>query len=211
MSIYSEIKEVVTARDVAEYYGHQVSRRGMMRCPFHNDRNPSMKVDRNYICFGCQEKGDAIRLTEKLFNLPPYKATSKLIEDFHLNISVSDFGKSAPVKQKSANMQTSCKGKADRREALFRKAVRRIEDTYCKYFRMLNEWKIRYAPAVPFEELHPLYLEALMNTDHVEYLLDNLQYGSDAEKAALIIDKERDVKEIEKRIRESGSGDTGQT
>ena len=60
MSIYSEIKEAVTTRDAAVYYGHRISRNGMMRCPFHNDRTPSMKVDQNFICFGCQEKGDVI-------------------------------------------------------------------------------------------------------------------------------------------------------
>ena len=85
-NIYGKIKEQITARDVAQHYGHQVSRSGMMRCPFHNDRNPSMKVDRNFICFGCQEKGDVIRFAEKLFNLQPFEAAKKLIEDFGLQI-----------------------------------------------------------------------------------------------------------------------------
>ena len=72
MGIYSEIKDQVSARDVAVHYGHKVSRQGMMLCPFHPDKTPSMKVDKNFICYGCQEKGDVIRFASKLFGLPPY-------------------------------------------------------------------------------------------------------------------------------------------
>ena len=45
MGIYSQIKEQVSTREVAEHYGFKVSCNGMMRCPFHDDRTPSMKVD----------------------------------------------------------------------------------------------------------------------------------------------------------------------
>ena len=71
LGIYSQIKEQVSTREVAEYYGYKVSRKGMMRCPFHEDKTPSMKVDKNFVCFGCQEKGDVIRFASKLFGLPP--------------------------------------------------------------------------------------------------------------------------------------------
>ena len=46
MNIFQEMKERVTARQVAERYGLKVSRNGMARCPFHNDKHPSMKIDR---------------------------------------------------------------------------------------------------------------------------------------------------------------------
>ena len=51
MNIFQEMKERVTARQVAERYGLKVSRNGMACCPFHNDKNPSMKIDQNYYCF----------------------------------------------------------------------------------------------------------------------------------------------------------------
>lgn len=98
MSIYSEVKEAVTTRDAAVHYGHRISRNGMMRCPFHNDRTPSMKVDQNFICFGCQEKGDVIRFTEKLFGLTPFEAAKKLINDFGLAIEMKETGNSPPDK-----------------------------------------------------------------------------------------------------------------
>ena len=81
MGIYSEIKNQVTTRDAAVHYGYSVRRNGMMCCPFHNDRTPSMKVDTNFVCFGCQEKGDVIRFVGKLFSLTPFEAAQKIICD----------------------------------------------------------------------------------------------------------------------------------
>ena len=210
MSIYSEIKEVVTTRDAAMFYGYRVSRTGMMRCPFHNDRTPSMKVDQNFICFGCQEKGDVIRFTGKLFQLTPYEAAVKLINDFHLNIKINGSGKPPPKTSGSKKSRMSRKRKQTSREELFRKTVKRMESIYIKYFFLLNEWRIRYEPVSASGQFHPLFEEAVMKTDYVEYLLDILQNGSIADKAALIIDKGREVMEIGKRIDEPGSEDAGQ-
>ena len=82
MSIFQAVKEQVTTREAAEYYGIQVKRNGMARCIFHDDRNPSMKLDRRYHCFGCQADGDVIDFVGKMFGLTPYEAASKLAVDF---------------------------------------------------------------------------------------------------------------------------------
>lgn len=46
MGVFELVKESVTARDVAEFYGLKVNRHGMACCPFHDDKHPSFKVDR---------------------------------------------------------------------------------------------------------------------------------------------------------------------
>ena len=74
MSIFTEVKEAVTTRDAAAAYGITVQNRGMCRCPFHQDRTPSMKVDRRFHCFGCGADGDVIDFTARLFNLRPKEA-----------------------------------------------------------------------------------------------------------------------------------------
>ena len=67
--IYAAVKEKITTRQAAEHYGYRVNRYGMMCCPFHADQNPSMKVDQNFICFGCQEKGvDSFEKLKDLLN-----------------------------------------------------------------------------------------------------------------------------------------------
>ena len=46
MNIFQTIKGEVTARQAADFYGMDVNRSGMMRCIFHEDHEPSMKVDK---------------------------------------------------------------------------------------------------------------------------------------------------------------------
>ena len=52
MNVYEAVKENVTARQAAQAYGIRISRSGMALCPFHNDKNPSMKLDKRFHCFG---------------------------------------------------------------------------------------------------------------------------------------------------------------
>ena len=86
MGIYQVIKEQVTTREAAEYYGIPVNRNGMAKCIFHDDRNPSMKLDRRYHCFGCQADGDVIDFVGKMFGLTPYEAARKLVSDFGIYV-----------------------------------------------------------------------------------------------------------------------------
>lgn len=82
MTIYEKAKGLVTAREAAEHYGLNVNSRGMAVCLFHDDHNPSMKLDERFHCFGCGEDGDVIDFTAKYFNLTLREAAQKLIRDF---------------------------------------------------------------------------------------------------------------------------------
>ena len=79
---FKAIKGLVTAREAAEHYGLNVNSRGMALCPFHDDHNPSMKLDERFHCFGCGEDGDVIDFTAKYFNLSLKEAAEKLLADF---------------------------------------------------------------------------------------------------------------------------------
>ena len=82
MTIYEKAKGLVTASEAAEHYGLTVNRHGMALCPFHDDHNPSMKLDESFHCFGCGEDGDVIDFTAKYFNLSLPEAAEKLVNDF---------------------------------------------------------------------------------------------------------------------------------
>ena len=56
-NVFEAVKQAVPTRQAAESYGVQVGRNGMACCPFHDDKHPSMKVDRRFHCFGCQADG----------------------------------------------------------------------------------------------------------------------------------------------------------
>lgn len=86
MNIFSEVKEQLSTRQVAESYGLHIRRNGTACCPFHDDRHPSMKVDQNYHCFACGVGGDVIDYTARMYGLSQYDAARKLIEDFGLPV-----------------------------------------------------------------------------------------------------------------------------
>jgi len=86
-----------------------------------------------------------------------------------------------------------------------------MTDVYCDYFRCLKDWACRYAPGSPEEEYHPLFVEAMQKADQVEYLLDILQFGPIEDKVNVILDKGEEMKNIERRIKEYKSGNTGKS
>ena len=83
MTIFEAVKSTVTSRMAAEHFGLSVSRNGMVCCPFHDDRHPSMKLNEDYFyCFGCGAKADVIEFTSKLFGITALEAAQKLSADF---------------------------------------------------------------------------------------------------------------------------------
>ena len=42
-NVFEAVKQSVSAREAAAFYGIEVKRNGMACCPFHDDKNPSMK------------------------------------------------------------------------------------------------------------------------------------------------------------------------
>lgn len=71
---------------MAESYGLRIRKNGVACCPFHDDRHPSMKVDKNYHCFACGVGGDVIDYTARMYGLSQYNAAKKLVEDFGLHV-----------------------------------------------------------------------------------------------------------------------------
>ena len=65
---FEVVKQSVSTRQAAEFYNPCPEEWDVV-CPFHDDRNPSMKVDRRFHCFGCQADGDVIDFAARLFDL----------------------------------------------------------------------------------------------------------------------------------------------
>lgn len=84
MNVFEAVKQTVTTRQAAECYGIYVNRAGKANCPFHNDRTPSMKVDKRFHCFGCGADGDVIDFTAQLYGLDAKSAAEKLAADFQI-------------------------------------------------------------------------------------------------------------------------------
>jgi len=200
MSVFQVVKDNVTTRQVAEHYGIKVRRNGMACCPFHDDKSPSMKVDKRFHCFGCGEDGDVIDFTARLYDLSPLDAAMRIASDFGLNY---DNQRSPPPKKSLKRKLTM--------EQQFLKETNHCFMVLSDYLHSLKHWKEEYAPINADTEWHPLFVEALQNITKVEYLLDILLDGSKQDKANLIIDYGKEVVKIERRIDGIKSRDTDRT
>ena len=199
MNVFEAVKQSVTTRQAAEHYGVRVGRTGMCVCPFHDDKNPSMKVDQRFHCFGCQADGDVIDFVSRLENVSPKEAALMLAQDF--SIPYEDREPTSRSRPKPRQRQESPEQQFKRME---RYCFRVLSD----YHNLLRRWKRDYAPKTPDEEWHPLFVEALQKQSHVEYLLDVLLSPDMEERAALIIDYGKEVSNLERRMAELTAGDT---
>ena len=91
-------------------------------------------------------------------------------------------------------------------EQQFGQAVKRAYNVYREYYRLLNKWADAFAPESPDADYHPLFVFAMHKRDFVEYLLDQLLYGSAEEKADIVIRRGKEIRELEKRIDEYEPG-----
>ena len=188
MNVFQAVKENVTARRAAEMYGIRVNRNGMACCPFHDDRHPSMKVDKRFHCFGCQADGDVIDFTARLYGLNNLGAAVKLASDFGISYDNKGRASPRPVKKKISE------------ELRLKQAELQCFRILSDYNHLLDKWKTEYAPETPGEEWHPLFVEALQKQTCTEYLLDTLLSGTVEEKAAVVKERGKEVMRIGERI-----------
>ena len=183
MNIFQKVKERVTARQVAEKYGLKVRQNGMACCPFHNDKHPSMKIDRNYYCFACGAKGDAVNYVAALFGLSQLEAAKKINEDFALGIPI---GKQEVRKKREPEVRKKEKvpTKEERMQFVQKKIdkwARDAANVLLRYLRWMEFWNEFYKPESMEAEWHPLFAEALQNESKISFLVDILMFGTDEE------------------------------
>jgi hypothetical protein len=188
MSVFDTVKQSVTARQAAELYGIHVNSHGMAVCPFHQDRNPSMKVDERYYCFGCQATGDVIDFTAKLFDLKPKDAAEKLAADF----GITENHLAAPTKGVPKRIAIA--------EQLARQKAIKVENVLADYYRILRRWFSDYAPRAPDDEIDQRFVEACQKLDYVAYLLDELAAGDPAQRQMLTAELWEGVMKLERRF-----------
>ena len=190
MNVFEAVKGNVTTRQAAEMYGIRVNRHGMAVCPFHNDKNPSMKVDMRFHCFACQADGDAVDFVSRLFGLPCKEAAMKLADDF----GISYDSRHKPTVKPKIREPTA--------EQRYQKEEAHTYRVLSDYFHLLRRWETQHAPQTPDDEWHPLFVEALQKTSYIEYLLDTLIDGSLEERQALVAEQRNEVMKLEQRFAE---------
>ena len=187
-NVFEAVKQSVSTRDAAAFYGIEVKRNGMACCPFHDDKNPSMKVDQRFHCFGCGEDGDVIDFTAKLFDLSSKEAAEKLAQDFGLI-----YDSQAPPRRRYVRQKTEAQK--------FREDRQRCYRVLSDYYYLLKKWEADNSPRTPEEEPHPRFVEAIQKKTYVEYLLDLFLYESEEEQKAWIAEHTAEITHLERRLK----------
>ena len=187
-NVFEAVKQSVSTRDAAAFYGIEVKRNGMACCPFHDDKNPSMKVDQRFHCFGCGADGDVIDFTAKLFDLSPKEAAEKLAQDFGLI-----YDSQAPPRRRYVRQKTEAQK--------FREDRQRCYRVLSDYYYLLKKWEADHSPRTPEEKPHPRFVEAIHKKIYVEYLLDLFLYESEEEQKAWIAEHTAEITHLERRLK----------
>lgn len=102
--ILNEIQSRLSIREIISSYVN-VIRKGRdywCICPFHNDKNPSMKINEErgtYYCFGCKESGNIFTFIMKIESMTFYEAVVFLAEKCGIEI------KQESEKEKALNIE----------------------------------------------------------------------------------------------------------
>ena len=200
MNLFETVKSAVTVKQAAEHYGCKVNRGDMICCPFHDDRHPSMKLNRDYFyCFGCGATVDVIDCVARLFGLSSYEAAKKLAYDFGIDSNkppaAMALKKPYPLAQAFRNDEMYC------------------QRVLCDYLHLLEHWKIEYAPQLPEDNPDNRFVEAFHMIEYVDHLLDVLMFAELEQrvkavdmllKDGTIVVLEQRLKRLEKEVQHRG-------
>ncbi len=193
MNLFKTLKASVTVAQAAEHYGLHASHNGMCNCPFHDDRRPSMKLNRDYFyCFGCGATGDVIDFVARLFGLSSYEAAKKLAYDFGIDTGTHPAAvalkKPYPLAQAFRNDEMYC------------------QRVLCDYLHLLEHWKIEYAPQLADDNPDNRFVEACRMTEYINYLLDVLMFAELEQrvKAVDMLLKDCNIAALEQRLKRLG-------
>jgi DNA primase len=62
-----DIKQRLSIKTVLKHYGLEANRNHMLKCPFHEEKEPSLKIypqTNTFNCFGCKANGDTIEFIQ---------------------------------------------------------------------------------------------------------------------------------------------------
>ena len=195
INIFQLVKETVTAKEAAEYYGISVNRNSMCVCPFHQDKHPSMKVDERFYCFACQSTGDCIDLVAKLFQISKKDAALRIANDFGIPTE-------STISEETLQ-KIHAKEEFFQRKKELSVARSRFWNTITDYYHLLQNWQKTLSPRNQNDEWNQLYITALNEIPYLDYVMDTFLDSSEEEQNIIVKSFEGKLNEYEQRINQS--------
>ena len=203
-NIFADVKAAVTTRQMAEHYGLRPDRHGMVCCPFHGDKHPSMKVDARFHCFACGADGDVIDFVARLRGVRNIEAAREIAGVVNLSVAYGDSSPSRGAKSGAASYKKPHQEAAVGLPPLSGEVALRSNDgEVCRelqqYLAAMRQNKARYAPKNPEEPLHQKFCEALHGEAQAEQLLAELSRMSPREQRMWKMSHPEEVKKFERK------------
>ena len=166
------IKSNVSIASVIRLYGYEPDSKGFMRCPFHHDPTPSLKLydtgsRRGWYCFGCHAGGSVIDFVMKHDDCSFAMAVKAI--DHHLNLGllmVEDFQSQEEYRKTQLLL--------DQTERVFIAAADAVQILIeAQLSRKYNAWRLIDQKRVPDRSADE-WTRYLFLREEMEYLEDRL-------------------------------------
>lgn len=168
--ILSEIKNRIKMPELLQFYGFDI-KKCRMKCPLHNGEDYNCGIKQDYIhCFVCGESADVVSFVIKYYGLSFKEAIAKLNNDFNLGLPIGeklDRRKRIDILKKTFKARREREAKQNEHNRL-----KNARETALDEWVRLDKQKIKYKPKTQDEDLHPLFIEAIINLPHAEYCLE---------------------------------------
>ena len=212
-NLFQVVKAAVTTRQLAELYGLRPDRRGMVCCPFHGDKHPSMKVDTRFHCFACGADGDVIDFAARLHGLSKWDAARRIAAEVGGEPSQAltrqlprrgspwQRGK-APATNTRTNLTALSKAppSGELSSGCETERVSPELSPLQRYLAQIRQNKAQYAPKNPEEPLHPKFCEAVHTEAQAEQLLAELSRMTPKEQRLWKMAHPEEVKRFERNL-----------
>lgn len=179
VDVFQEVRERVSALDVAQLYGFHPNRAGFIPCPFHHERTASLKLypgAKGFYCFGCHTGGSVIDLVAQLYGLDALGAVRRLNDGFHLGLPID--------RQQTPQERTeAARAAAKRREVsdayrLFEQWRDDLTRQLNGCFRLAHETMRDISSPADLDKLTDSQALAIREQAYIEWLSDTLSGGS---------------------------------
>lgn len=156
--LFLRVKESVSMGQVEEYFGLKVNVRGLAICPFHQDRNPSLKIypdGKGFYCFTCGVGGDQISFAARFLGIRNGEAAKVLAEAFGI-----------PTAEPSSYREKREAERQARRRREIREFAQYSRVSLMVYYGLLCE---------AIRERNRHFYEGLENLTWVQYMMEQIE------------------------------------
>ncbi|MBO6308232.1 MAG: DNA primase [Oribacterium sp.] len=201
MNVFEAVKSNITAGDVATMVGFKPNRSKMIYCPFHDDKHPSMKIDKRYYCFGCGARGDAIDFVANYYGIGLKEAAERI---------AGEFGITYESKKPTVSEKQYAEAEKNKRQK-WAAAKRELFASLSELHEHLRHMKTKYEPKENEDSgWSPLFVQAEKDFDYVDDLYDYCMFNTtDEELKKEYQDIVKEIEIIGKRNIDTESGTCG--